>query len=106
MSDEQNHDGGRREVLEKTIAKLLHRHCNFGWANYYIPWVLGPFFGESPETYFAHHVGMHHAENNLEDDISTTLPYVRDSAVDFGHAGHGRPGHSGLPVHEGPGRSL
>ena len=27
------------------------------WMNQYIPWVLGPFFGESPETYFAHHVG-------------------------------------------------
>ena len=26
-----------RELLEKTIAKILHRHCNFGWANYYIP---------------------------------------------------------------------
>jgi fatty acid desaturase len=45
--------------------------------------VLGPFFGESPETYFAHHVGMHHPENNLEDDISSTMPYRRDSIVDF-----------------------
>ena len=27
----------RREALVKTIAKILHRHCNFGWANYYIP---------------------------------------------------------------------
>jgi hypothetical protein len=26
-----------REQLEKTIAKILHRHCNFGWAHYYIP---------------------------------------------------------------------
>ena len=26
-----------REVLEKAIAKILHRHCNFGWAHYYIP---------------------------------------------------------------------
>src|SRR5438445_1519315 len=26
-----------RETLEKAIAKILHRHCNFGWANYYIP---------------------------------------------------------------------
>ncbi len=24
-------------MLEKAIAKILHRHCNFGWANYYIP---------------------------------------------------------------------
>jgi hypothetical protein len=35
--NEQEHSGGRRELLEKTIAKILHRHCNFGWANYYIP---------------------------------------------------------------------
>jgi hypothetical protein len=27
----------KRESLEKTIAKILHRYCNFGWANYYIP---------------------------------------------------------------------
>jgi hypothetical protein len=37
LSEEQSHSGGKREVLEKTIAKILHRHCNFGWANYYIP---------------------------------------------------------------------
>ena len=53
----------------------------WGWLNNYIPWVLGPFFGESPETYFAHHVGMHHPENNLEDDISSTMPYQRDSVL-------------------------
>jgi hypothetical protein len=29
--------GTKREFLEKTIAKILHRHCNFGWAHYYIP---------------------------------------------------------------------
>jgi hypothetical protein len=35
----QNEEGivNRRESLEKTIAKILHRYCNFGWANYYIP---------------------------------------------------------------------
>jgi fatty acid desaturase len=61
--------------------KLFNRR----WAgmNFYSPWVLGPFFGESPMTYYAHHVGMHHAENNLADDISTTLPYRRDSFVGF-----------------------
>jgi len=37
LSDEQENSAGRREELEKTIAKILHRHCNFGWANYYIP---------------------------------------------------------------------
>jgi hypothetical protein len=35
----QKEEGGakKRESLEKTIAKILHRYCNFGWANYYIP---------------------------------------------------------------------
>ena len=35
----QNEERGtnQRESLEKTIAKILHRYCNFGWANYYIP---------------------------------------------------------------------
>ena len=45
--------------------------------NLYIPWLLGPFFGETPETYFVHHVGMHHVEENLEDDLSSTMPYKR-----------------------------
>ena len=65
-------------MLHNTSHRSLFRK-SWGWMNQYIPWVLGPFFGESPETYFAHHVGMHHPENNLEDDISSTLPYRRDS---------------------------
>jgi fatty acid desaturase len=48
-----------------------------------IPVVLGPFFGQTPFTYFAHHVGMHHPENNLDEDISSTMGYQRDSFVDF-----------------------
>jgi hypothetical protein len=51
--------------------------------NHYIPWFLGPFFGETPDTYFAHHVGMHHPENNMLEDLSTTLPYRRDSIWGF-----------------------
>ena len=27
----------RQENVEKMIAKILHRHCEFGWAHYYIP---------------------------------------------------------------------
>lgn len=37
MGQHEEHDVNRRESLEKTIAKILHRYCNFGWANYYIP---------------------------------------------------------------------
>ena len=51
--------------------------------NHYIPWVLGPFYGETPETYFGHHVVMHHVENNLPDDLSCTMNYRRDSIKSF-----------------------
>jgi hypothetical protein len=53
--------------------------------NHYLPWVIAPFFGHSPETYYTHHIGMHHAENNLEDDESSTMPYKRDSFLGFMH---------------------
>ena len=60
---------------------LFKRKYNF--LNKVIPWVLGPFFGETPESYFAHHVGMHHPENNLSEDLSSTMKYQRDSFRDF-----------------------
>jgi fatty acid desaturase len=46
--------------------------------NEVIPWVIGPFFGQTPNTYFAHHLGMHHPEENLADDLSTTIHFQRD----------------------------
>ncbi len=51
--------------------------------NRFIPWILGPLYGESPDTYFCHHIGMHHAENNLPKDLSSTMWYQRDSLKDF-----------------------
>ena len=55
----------------------------YGFLNYLHPWIIAPFFGHSPETYYTHHVGMHHAENNLEDDESSTMPFQRDSVRGF-----------------------
>jgi len=55
----------------------------FRLLNFYLPWVLAPFFGQSPETYFGHHVVMHHPENNLPQDKSSTMFYQRDSILDF-----------------------
>lgn len=49
----------------------------------YVIWFVCPFFGHTPETYFAHHMGMHHVENNMLDDASSTLPYQRDSLRGF-----------------------
>jgi hypothetical protein len=51
--------------------------------NFYLPWIVGPFFGQTPETYSAHHLAMHHRENNLEDDLSSTMHYQRDSFWGF-----------------------
>lgn len=55
----------------------------YKWMNQYLPWVVGPFFGQTPETYASHHLGMHHRENNLEDDLSSTMHYQRDSFKDW-----------------------
>lgn len=65
-------------ILHNTSHRPLFKP-RYGFLNKYLPWVLGPFFGETPETYFAHHLGMHHPENNLPDDLSSTMRYQRDS---------------------------
>lgn len=73
--------------LDKFILML---HCTshrrlFGrdhaWMNQIIPWVLGPLYGETPETYRGHHMGMHHPENNLPEDLSSTMRFQRDSFI-------------------------
>ena len=64
-------------MLHCTSHRILYRK-EFKALNQLIPWLVGPFFGETPETYFVHHMGMHHPENNLADDLSSTLPYQRD----------------------------
>lgn len=55
----------------------------YKFMNYYLPWVVGPFFGQSPETYYGHHIGMHHVENNMPEDGSSTMDYKRDSFREF-----------------------
>jgi fatty acid desaturase len=55
----------------------------YNFLNNIIPWFIGPFFGETPESYFAHHLGMHHAEENMPEDHSSTMQYQRDSFKDF-----------------------
>jgi fatty acid desaturase len=65
---------------------ICHRKLfkkKFQWMHTYITWVVCPFFGHAPEGYFSHHVGMHHIENNLPDDTSSTMRYQRDSLRHF-----------------------
>lgn len=65
---------------------ICHRKLfrkKYQWLHIYITWIVCPFFGHSPEGYFSHHIGMHHMENNMEDDTSCTMPYQRDSLKSF-----------------------
>lgn len=55
----------------------------YTWIYHWIIWGICPFFGHTPETYFVHHMAMHHVENNGHDDASSTLPYQRDSLRGF-----------------------
>jgi fatty acid desaturase len=64
-------------MLHCTCHRPLFKKTHKFWNNY-IPWVLGPLVGESPEAYFVHHMGMHHREGNLLGDLSTTMPFQRD----------------------------
>jgi hypothetical protein len=69
-------------MLHNTSHRRMYK-ASVGFMNHYIPRVLGLFFGETPDTYFTHHVGMHHVEGNLPNDLSTTMPFRRDSLLDF-----------------------
>lgn len=65
---------------------MCHRRMfkkEYDWMHKWVTWIVCPFFGHTPETYFAHHIAMHHVENNQEDDASSTLRYRRDSPKDF-----------------------
>jgi fatty acid desaturase len=69
---------------------MLHNVCHrklfkkkYNVFNRYVPWVLGIFFGQTPETYFHHHVTMHHPENNEPEDLSSTMKFRRDSIRAF-----------------------
>jgi fatty acid desaturase len=64
-------------MLHCTSHRQLFRP-EHAWMNHIIPWVLAPFMGQTPETYFAHHMGMHHVEENLPGDLSSTMRFQRD----------------------------
>jgi fatty acid desaturase len=67
---------GMHCLMHRPVFRLGRR-----WLNHWPTWLLGPFMGVTPETYAAHHMGMHHPENNLEDDLSSTIRYQRDNLL-------------------------
>ncbi|MDQ3845582.1 MAG: fatty acid desaturase [Bacteroidota bacterium] len=65
---------------------MCHRKTfkkNYQWMHTYVTWVVCPLFGHTPEGYFSHHMGMHHVENNMPEDTSSTMCYQRDNFKDF-----------------------
>lgn len=77
-------------VFKGPFGLMLHCTSHRKWfkkehdkLNKFLPWIVGPFFGQTPETYFSHHIGMHHPENNMPEDTSSTMFYQRDSLKSF-----------------------
>jgi hypothetical protein len=66
---------GGREALERMIARILHRHCNFGWAHYYIPSEKFPSLIEELTALLAPH-----GEASLEEVVRCLLSLRRLSS--------------------------
>lgn len=74
--------GSYTAILHNTSHKPMYV-SRYAALNHIIPYVLGPFFGQTWNTYYYHHVKHHHVQNNGPKDISSTLDYQRDSFFDF-----------------------
>lgn len=64
----------------------IHRPVFAGsWSflNGYVTWIIAPLFGQIPTSFYVHHVAMHHPEGNLLGDLSSTMPFQRDSFLGF-----------------------
>jgi hypothetical protein len=70
---------------------LLHNHIHnngllrarYAWFDHAFPYFLGPLMGHTPNSYYYHHVRHHHVEENGPGDLSSTIRYQRDEALDF-----------------------
>ncbi|HSU28054.1 MAG TPA: fatty acid desaturase [Chitinophagaceae bacterium] len=69
---------GRFGLMLHCISHRKLFKKSFHWMYHWTIWIVCPFFGHTPETYFVHHMAMHHVENNMPDDASSTLLYQRD----------------------------
>jgi hypothetical protein len=72
------------------VFALLHQSSHrrlfkkpYLWITEYVGWFLVHFYGMQPGGFFVHHLGMHHAEENMPLDGSSTMRFQRDSFADF-----------------------
>ena len=76
--------------LKGSFGLMLHCIChrklfkpNSRFLYRYVYSFVCPFFGHLGDSYYIHHMGMHHLENNMPSDASSTMAYTRDSLKDF-----------------------
>ncbi|KAJ5770021.1 uncharacterized protein N7511_002072 [Penicillium nucicola] len=55
----------------------------YGLIDTLFPYVVDPFVGHTWNSYYYHHVKMHHVEGNGPRDLNSTMWYDRDSIADF-----------------------
>lgn len=67
-------------MLHNTMHRPFIKAPRF--LNRAVPYAMSLLFG-IPTGYAEHHLGMHHAENNLRKDLSSTMRYQRDSLLDW-----------------------
>lgn len=65
-----------------TIHRRLFKK-QYWFLDAYLSWILCPFFGQTPGSFYIHHMGMHHIDDNLPLDLSSTMKYQRDNAFHF-----------------------
>lgn len=72
-------------MLHCTCHKKVTKSGLVPWTDYAIHYLLGPFYGETWNTFYYHHVKHHHVEDNGVDDLSSTIWYDRDNWLHFAH---------------------
>jgi hypothetical protein len=65
-------------VSHKKLSK-----SSYPWADKLVFYVLAPFYGQTWNTFYYHHVKHHHIEDNGPLDLSSTIWYDRDNWVHF-----------------------
>lgn len=71
-------------MLHCTCHKRMSKTPN-GLADLFVHYVLAPFYGETWNTFYYHHVKHHHIEDNGVLDLSSTIWYDRDNWLHFAH---------------------
>lgn len=67
-------------MLHNTMHRPFLRRPK--WLNFIHPYVMSFYFG-IPTGYGQHHLGMHHVEDNMPEDLSSTMRYRRGSFLHF-----------------------